>query len=198
VTLKDKQDKLDFLASVTSFAKTIGGDLLIGVAAESGIAVAISGWSGADIDHEKQRIENLLRDQVEPRVAFRIREVRLRNGNSVVLLRVPWSWAQPHMVRMDHVNRFYYRHSAGKDIMNVNRLRASFAMTTRLEEQIRSYRQERVSLIRQSISGHLTPPPGPTVIMHVVPFESFRSGFTLDARSRNGARPERTTAAWDR
>jgi hypothetical protein len=109
-----------------------------------------------------------------------IREVRLRNGNVAVLLRVPWSWAQPHMVRMDQVNRFYYRHSAGKDIMNVNQLRAAFALTTRLDEQIGAFRRERISLIKEGAGGHLTPPPGPTVIVHVVPFESFRSGFTLD------------------
>lgn len=180
VAFKDKQDKLDFLAGVTSFANTVGGDLLIGVAAASGIPVALSGWDGIDVDREKQRIENLLRDQVEPRVAFQVREVRLRNGKSVVLIRVPWSWAQPHMVRMDQVNRFYYRHSAGKDIMNVSQLRAAFALTTRLEEQITGFCRERTSGIKHGTAGHLTPPPGPTMIVHVVPFESFRSGFTLD------------------
>src|ERR1035438_4759061 len=84
------------------------------------------------------------------------------------------------MVRMDEVNRFYYRHSAGKDIMNVSQLRASFALTTRLEEQIADFRKERTSGIKDGSAGYLTPPAGPTVIVHLVPFESFRSGFTLD------------------
>ena len=78
---KEKQDKVDFLASVTSFANTIGGDLLIGVAATSGVPVALPGWEGVDLDREKLRIENLLRDLVEPRVAFKIHEIRLGNGN---------------------------------------------------------------------------------------------------------------------
>ncbi len=101
VSFKDKQDKLDFLASVTSFANTVGGDLLIGVEAMSGVPVALPGWEGVDLDQEKLRIENLMGSLVEPRVAFQIREIRLLNGNDVVLLRVPWSWAQPHMIRMD-------------------------------------------------------------------------------------------------
>jgi hypothetical protein len=84
------------------------------------------------------------------------------------------------MVRVEQVNRFYYRHSAGKDIMNVTQLRAAFAMTTRLEEQIGAFRRERIGAIRSGTRGHLTPPPGPTIIVHVVPFESFRSGFALD------------------
>ena len=180
---KEKQDKLDFLASVTSFANSIGGDLLIGVAATDGIPVAIPGWEGIELDKEKLRIEHLLRDLVEPRVAFTVREIRLANGNSVVLLRVPWSWAQPHMVRMDEVNRFYYRHSAGKDIMNVSQLRAAFALTSRLDEQIAAFRTERIKGIKNGTAGHLTPPPGPTVIVHAVPFEAFRTGFTLDLQT---------------
>ena len=180
VAFKDKQDKLDFLAGVTSFANTVGGDFLIGITAASGVPSAIPGWAGIDVDQEKQRIENLLRDQVEPRVAFKIHEIRLRNGNAVVLIRVPWSWAQPHMVRMDQVNRFYYRHSAGKDIMNITQLRAAFALTTGLEEQIAAFCRKRVAGIKGGTVGHLSPPPGPTVIVHLVPFESFRSGFALD------------------
>ncbi len=180
IVYKEKQDKLDFLAGVTSFANTIGGDLLIGLSAASGVPTAIPGWAGIDVDQEKQRIENLLRDQVEPRVAVRVKEIRLRSGNVVILIRVPWSWAQPHMVRMEQVNRFYYRHSAGKDIMNVTQLRAAFALTTGLKEQVVAFSRERVAGIKRGESGHLTPPPGPAAVMHLVPFESFRSGFTLD------------------
>jgi hypothetical protein len=183
VVFKDKQDKLDFLAAITSFANTVGGDLLIGVAATSGVPVAMPGWAGVDIDQEKLRIENLLRDLVEPRIAVTLREIRLADGNAVMLLRVPWSWAQPHMVRMDQVNRFYYRHSAGKDIMNVTQLRAALALTTRLEEQIAAFREERIEAIKTGTDSRLMPPPGPTVVVHVVPFESFRSGFALDLES---------------
>lgn len=180
VAFKDKQDKLDFLASVTSFANSVGGDLLIGVSAVSGIPTTINGWEGVDVDVEKQRIENLLRDQVEPRIGFRVHEVRLRNGKAVLVLRVPWSWAQPHMVRMDQTNRFYYRHSAGRDVMNVQQLRAAFALSTKLEEQIAMFRRDRVAAIKAGMDGHLASPQGPTLVVHAVPFESFRSGFTLD------------------
>ena len=102
---KEKQDKIDFLASVTSFANTFGGDLLIGVEALSGMPIGIAGWQGADLDKEKLRIENLLRDLVEPRIAFTIHEILCSKGN-VVMIRVPWSWAQPHMLKIDQLNRF--------------------------------------------------------------------------------------------
>ena len=81
---------------------------------------------------------------------------------------------------LDQVNRFYYRHSAGKDIMNVMQLRAAFALTTRLEDQIAEFRRERTNGIKGGTAGHLTPPAGPTLIMHIAPFESFRTGFMVD------------------
>jgi predicted HTH transcriptional regulator len=117
VAFQNELDKREFLAAVTSFANSIGGDLVIGMTAKGGLPDGVPGWEGVDVDQEKLRIENLLRDGVEPRISFKVRELRLRTGNSVILLRIPWSWAQPHMVRIGQVNRFYYRHSAGKDIM---------------------------------------------------------------------------------
>jgi hypothetical protein len=64
--------------------------------------------------------------------------------------------------------------------MDVTQLRAAFALTTRLEEQIGAFRQERTKAIKTGRDGRLTPPAGPTVLVHAVPFESFRSGFTLN------------------
>lgn len=201
VAFKEKQDKLDFLAAVTSFANTVGGDLLIGVIAESGIPISVPGWEGVDVDREKQRIENLLRDQVEPRFGLRIHEVSLPSANPVVVIRVPWSWAQPHMVRMDQVNRFYYRHSAGKDIMNVSQIRAAFALSSSLEDQISEFRHDRVELIKTGHGTLLTPGFRPTMVIHIVPFESFRSGFKLDLEAamnlaNQGLLPPGSGANW--
>jgi hypothetical protein len=64
--------------------------------------------------------------------------------------------------------------------MNVSQLRAAFALTSRLDEQIAGFHRDRTSGIKNGTAGYLTLPPGPAVIMHIVPFESFRSGFTLD------------------
>ena len=60
VEFKDKQDKLDFLAGVTSFANSVGGDLIIGVTAASGVPTAVEGWIGIDVDREKQAVSRNL------------------------------------------------------------------------------------------------------------------------------------------
>ncbi|MGE5645934.1 MAG: helix-turn-helix domain-containing protein [Acidobacteriota bacterium] len=178
VAFSDKKDKLDFLAAVTSFANSTGGDLVIGIQAVSGVPAAVEGWDGIDVDAEKLRIEQLLRDAVEPRMVFRVHAIRLAKGKNVIVVRVPWSFAQPHMVKMDQVNRFYYRHSAGKAIMNVDQLRSAFAVSGGLPEQIEAYRRERVAAIRAC--EVLTSPAAPTVVFHIVPFESMRRGFVLN------------------
>jgi hypothetical protein len=57
---------------------------------------------------------------------------------------------------------------------------SAFALTTRLEEQIGRFRDERINALKSGSDGRLIPPPGPTVVVHVVPFESFRLGFAKD------------------
>ncbi|HSL46243.1 MAG TPA: ATP-binding protein [Anaerolineales bacterium] len=64
----DKHDsKKEFLADVSSFANTVGGYLLYGIREENGFPVALRGIVSKDFDHETQRLENLLRDNIQPR-----------------------------------------------------------------------------------------------------------------------------------
>ena len=202
VTFREKQDRLDFLASVASYANTVGGDLLIGVDATRGVPVRAPGWEGVDVDQEELRIENLLRDQVEPRFSFKVREIRLSNGNDVVLLRVPWSWAQPHMVRMDQVNRFYYRHSAGKDIMNVSQLRAAFALTSRLdraahlaENSVRTEKERSVPLLEHFTGRRVSEITSDAIRQNQVKRAKLVSGRTVN--SENAAHSLHATGCAD-
>lgn len=62
-------DKKEFLADVTAFANTLGGDLIYGVDEAGGIASAADGVVVEDMDAAQLRLEQLLRDGVEPRLA---------------------------------------------------------------------------------------------------------------------------------
>jgi predicted HTH transcriptional regulator len=48
--------KKEFLADVSSFANTIGGDLIIGIEEAAGVPAAINGVSPPDMDKEIQRL----------------------------------------------------------------------------------------------------------------------------------------------
>src|SRR5262245_14783949 len=88
-------DKKEFLADVTSFANTVGGDLLIGVderredGRATGIPAALTPLADAAADATILRIEGMLRDGVAPRMAgIRIRRVAV-DGGVLLLIRIP-------------------------------------------------------------------------------------------------------------
>ena len=60
--------KREFLADVSSLANASGGDLVIGVREEEGVAVDVTGVEVRSLDAEKLRLENIIRDGVQPRI----------------------------------------------------------------------------------------------------------------------------------
>jgi predicted HTH transcriptional regulator len=60
--------KKEFLYDVSSFANTVGGDLIIGVDEDKGLPVEIPAFSCENIDEELQRLDSILMSGVEPRL----------------------------------------------------------------------------------------------------------------------------------
>lgn len=74
-------DKKEFLADVSSFANSGGGFLIFGMDEANGIATALIGIDVADIDTEIRRLDELIRDGLEPTIlGLEIRGVSLDNG----------------------------------------------------------------------------------------------------------------------
>src|SRR4051812_46354373 len=59
-------DVKEFLKDVSSLANTSGGHLIIGMDEVGGVATALVPLQGIDPDKERQRLENLARDGLEP------------------------------------------------------------------------------------------------------------------------------------
>ena len=94
-------------------------------------------------------------------------------------MRVPRSWALPHMVTFKGQSRFYSRNSAGKYPLDVRELRAAFIQSETLAERLRTFRVERLS---QIVAGE-TPVPmldGAKAILHIVPLGAFDAGSAVD------------------
>src|SRR5258708_19183857 len=62
-------DKKEFLADVSSFANTVGGHLVFGIDEAAGVATAIPGLPSLNPDNEKLRLEEIIRNGIEPRIA---------------------------------------------------------------------------------------------------------------------------------
>ncbi|HOX38101.1 MAG TPA: ATP-binding protein [Candidatus Brocadiia bacterium] len=174
-------DKRKFLAAVSSFANSAGGDLLYGVEAKDGVPIAIPGLP-VDVDKEMLRLEEIVRSGIAPRlVATKMRPIDGFVQGSVLLIRISRSWAAPHMVVFGNLSRFYTRNSAGKHQMDVTELRTAFALSDALPEKMKRFRDDRLA----KIIAAETPvrlPDGPKFVLHLLPLASFSHGLSLDVR----------------
>jgi Putative DNA-binding domain len=166
-------DKKEFLYDVTSFANAGGGCLLFGIKENEGVPTGICGIGAVDTDKEILRLENLIRDGVEPRIpGVESFIINCCNNNYVMVLRIPRSWVQPHMVIFKNSSKFYSRNSAGKYQLDVGELRSAFALSESITDRIRNFRQERLSAI---ISDETPTPmyPGAKLAFHIIPLGAF-------------------------
>ena len=174
------EDKKDFLAGVCSLANTAGGDLIFGIRAESSVPKEIKGLLVADLDAEKLRLENLIRDGIYPRCpGIVVHIVALQNGRPVLCVRVPRSWTAPHVVRLERHWRFYGRNSAGKYPLEVEEVRTAFLAGESIADKIRAFRADRLHrLLTQQTPVRLI--QGPRVVLHLVPIASAVSSNGID------------------
>jgi hypothetical protein len=162
------------VADVSAFANASGGDIVIGIQTQDGVASAIAGVSLADVDKEKLRLGDLIRMGVEPRLThFDIEWFPIAGTQQgVMIVRIPRSWAAPHRVTLFGHDRFYIRNAAGKHPMNVDELRRAFTLSEGLVERIRQFRLERVSDVLAD-RGPFPPKSEPVCFIHIVPLSAF-------------------------
>lgn len=166
-------DKREFLADISSFANTSGGDIYFGVREEDGLPVELVGLDVPDPDALTQRLENMIRDGLEPRILPpRYHLVELGHSRAVLMVTIPRSWASPHAVRA--TSKFWARNSAGKYPLDVSELRREFLASGLLIERMRTFRRDRVSRIEAGESP-LGRSNAAKSVLHLIPLQSFAS-----------------------
>jgi hypothetical protein len=174
------ETRREFLADVSSFANAAGGDLLVGVDATDGIATALAGVVRGEVDGELQRLENMLRDGVEPRIpGIALHAVALADARAVIVIRVPRSWSAPHMVTFKGLSRFYSRNSSGKYPLDVAEIRSAFVASASARSAVRTFRIERLA----RIAAGETPVSlidAPKVVLHLIPLTVGDTTVSVD------------------
>lgn len=178
LSVRSDEGKGTLLATVCAFANADGGDLVIGLDADKGVATGLPGITSLDMDRDKLQMEQVLRSGLDPRVSgLEIHEIPLGDQKWVVVVRVPVSWTAPHRVR--ETRKFYVRHSAGRHELDVGEIRTAFAMSETLVQRIEDFRAQRIGRI---LSGRTPVPLGRRgcIVVHIAPAGAFRTMAAID------------------
>lgn len=178
-------EKKEFLADVSAMANAVGGDIVFGIAERredgkpTGTPESVSGLGSVNLDAECLRIENIIRDGIEPRInQIQLWQVQGFDNGSVLVLRVPKSFLAPHMVKTGD-SRFYSRNNNGKYPLDVTEIRSAFALSESLPEKIRRFRDERICrIVADEMPVQLT--PHPKTVLHILPFTAFDPVTRID------------------
>ena len=170
----------DFLREVASFANAQGGHIIYGVTARDGAATALSGLEPSAVESALPWLESAVTTGVDPLViGVRFRVVNVADQKCVLVVRVPRTWAGPHLVTFNECHRFYSRNSAGGCLLDLNELRTAFALGDEAGRRMRAFRLDRVSaIINGELSVHLS--AAPKTVLHILPLASFQPGFRVD------------------
>lgn len=185
-SLKDNESKRGFLADVSAFANTDGGDIICGLEADGGLPTKIHGHS-FDFDGVRLQMVSMLRDNLEPsllNVSFG--KVDVGQGKAALVIRTPKSWAAPHRVTAAGHGHFYLRTSGSVERMDVPELRRAFLLGETVAERIRAFRAERFIKVAASDTPTVME-AGAKVIFHIIPLSAFSGGradlqLTMDQR----------------
>ena len=75
-------EKKEFLADISSFANASGGDIIYGITSDknTGKPLELKGLSITNADNEILRLENIIRDGIEPRIpSINTKSIQLTN-----------------------------------------------------------------------------------------------------------------------
>lgn len=167
---------------MSSFANASGGDLIYGVTSDKkmGTPKSVDGLSIENADQEILRLENMIRDGIEPRISsVTTKSISLSNSGDALLIRIPKSWNSPHRVTFKGHDKFYSRSSNGKYPLDVSELRTAFNLSETIMERIRNFRQDRIS----KVFANETPVlfyDSPKIVLHLIPIISFAPAQRYD------------------
>ena len=184
-------EKYEFLADVSSFANSSGGDILYGVREKrdqgkpTGIPESVVGLSGVTPDVAIQRLDSIIRDGIAPRITnVRIIPIHGFTQGPVLLIRIPKSWLSPHMI-IKRESRFYSRNNAGKYPLDVAEIRSAFTLSESLPDKIRRFRDDRIAkIIADDTPVKLT--VSSRVILHLLPIAALDPITGIDTAALSG------------
>ena len=173
-------DRQEFLADVSAFANSSGGAILYGVEELEGKPISAPGIPINDPDSEILRLESIIRSGVDPRLpGLEFKLIQDQAVNPILVLFIPRSWHQPHVVTFKGSTKFYARGAAGKYPMDITEVRSSILSSEGLASRICQFHDTRCTEIRLGRSQIPVPQSG-ILVAHILPTHAFQIPQPLD------------------
>ncbi len=173
----DAGGRHEFLADVSAFANSSGGDLVYGIEEDGeGRAAAISALQG-NADEACRRVQDVLLNGIEPRVpGLQVQAIAVAGG-FIIVVRAPQSWAGPHRVKSNF--HFFTRENGRKRQLDVPEIRGLFLRSENQAQRVRDFRTERLSKLISGEGPHRLV-PGALLVGHFVPTQAALGIVQID------------------
>jgi hypothetical protein len=149
-------DKKEFLYDITSLANTEGGALVFGIEEQKDVKKQNTGIPskiiGVKIDNKDkliQKIEDLVKNNVEPSINSLTIKFLEVDGLDILIIGIPKSIGLPYMVTYNSTNKFYKRRNSGKYLLDVYELSNAFMSSLKVKELANNFRRIRVKEVRE-------------------------------------------------
>jgi hypothetical protein len=174
------KERYEFLADVSSFANSAGGEILFGLAETNGIPTHVVGVTATNVDQEILRLEQIIRTGSRPVIpGIFARAIPLSSGKSAIVMRIPKSWNGPHQIGQPGSFRFVGRASNGKYQLDIDALRFAFRYGPELTDRIKAFRADRLAkIVSNTAAAKLL--PGSKIVLHLVPTRTFATKTAVD------------------
>ncbi len=174
-------DKKEFLADISSFANSNGGDIIFGIEEDSTekIPTKIVGIHYENDDVLVRKLEDFIRQSIQPIILnIEYKVIKIVNNKCILIIRIPQSLIAPHRVEYKGHNKFFARNNKGKYQMDVNELRLSFNSGIDLEKRIDDFKMSRYYEILSNKYNKLIA-DSPIFVIHYIPLSSLNDTTRL-------------------
>ena len=175
LNVKSEDEKIEFLADISSFANSAGGYIIYGIQEKRGkkpFKIA-----GIDFDHDSgvRQLESIMQTGLQPRLStYSMNSIDIGENKKVLVIEIQPSWNCPHRVICRGDNRFYVRNSQSKIQPDVEQLRELFLGSEGIHQRIRDFRDSRISRV-MARDTPVSCSNFPLLAIHVTPYSAFRN-----------------------
>lgn len=136
-----EKGKKELAKDISAFANSSGGVIIYGIEEEKnkdGIPLPVEPIKGIESSIERERIENVILNNISPKVQLEIKRIQLSSDSSksVFVILIPQSLQAPHMVTKSGDNRYYKRVNFSSIPMEEYEVRDLFRRNFQMSEKI--------------------------------------------------------------